>query len=330
MPRNRIGSTAKMETYVDELDDQARAGGGGRLGGCLVQVASHGTALVLGAVLGILGARVAEYYQNPEVLSRPEGELSRVELIAKLDASDRAYAQLLAENATKQEAARTEVTQATQKVTDLETQVSAKQDEIVVLELKAKKSAGKSASLKKELAGKLAELEALQTQLTTALEEKARLEADLLVSREETSIARNETVASREETRIAQGETVDARWNGFVSDAVVSICEKGNRAKLARCKEDVRKSFSTQRSAQFKQCVGSRQAQPRLVRMDDKVKDSTMPRWSEWLDQDSSFTKDKWYVTFCDPTLPEATISDMPSAEPAAPAGLEDDVLDDL
>lgn len=311
---------------MEELDNQAQESGG-RLGGCLVQVVSHGAALVLGAVLGIMGARVTEYYQNPEVLSRPEGELSRAELIAKLDSSDRAYAQLLAENAKKQEAAQTEVTEATKKVTDLEGQVSAKQDEITVLELKSKKSAGKSASLKKELAARVAELDALKIELSTALAEKVRLEEDLVVSREETRVAKDETLVAQGETRVAQGQTVDARWNGFVSDAIVSICEKGNRTRLAKCKEEVRASLTSQRSAQFKQCVGSLQAQPRLVRVDDKVKDPEMPRWSEWLDQDSSFTKDKWYVTFCDPTLPEATITEQPSN---VPAGLEDEALEDF
>jgi len=311
---------------MDELDGQATESGG-RLGGCLVQVVSHGAALVLGAVLGIMGARVTEYYQNPEVLSRPEGELSRAELIAKLDASDRAYAQLLAENAKKQEAAQTEVTEATKKVVDLQGQVSAKQDEITVLELKAKKGAGKSAALKKELEARSAELESLRAELNTALADKARLEEDLVVSREETRVAKDETLVAQGETRIAQGQTVDARWDGFVSDAIVSICEKGNRTKLAKCKEEVRASLTSRRSAQFKQCVGSLQAQPRLVRMDDKVKDPEMPRWSEWLDQDSTFTKDKWYVTFCDPTLPEATITEQPSP---VPAGLEDEVLEDL
>jgi predicted nucleic acid-binding Zn-ribbon protein len=311
---------------MEEVENQAQESGG-RLGGCLVQVVSHGAALVLGAVLGIMGARVTEYYQDPEVLSRPEGELSRAELIAKLDASDRAYAQLLAENAKKQEAAQTEVTEATKKVVDLQGQVNAKQDEITVLELKAKKGAGKSASLKKELAAKTEELESLRAQLNTALAEKVRLEADLVVSREETRIAKDETLVAQGETRIAQGQTVDARWDGFVSDAIVSICEKGNRTKLGKCKEEVRASLTAQRSAQFKQCVGSLQAQPRLVRMEDKVKDPVMPRWSEWLDQESTFTKDKWYVTFCDPTLPEATITEQPSA---VPAGLEDEVLEDL
>lgn len=303
---------------MDEFEGQ-QASTGGRLGGCLMQVVSHGAALVLGAVLGIVGARVMEYYSDPEILSRPEGELSRAELIAKLDASEAAYATLLAENAKKQEEAQNEVTVATKKVTDLETQVSAKQDEIKVLELKAKKSAGKSAALKKELAAKQAELDTLQIQLTTALEEKARLEEDLIVSREETSIA-------REETRVAQDETVDARWSGFVSDAVVSICEKGNRNKLARCKDEVRAAFSSQRGAKFKQCVSSKQAQPRLVRVDDKVKDPELPRWSEWVDSDSNFTKNKWYVTFCDPTLPEA---DLGSGSSSSSPPLFDDSLDD-
>lgn len=288
---------------MEEYEGQTSSGG--RLGGCLVQVVSHGAALVLGVVLGIVGARVAEYYANPEILSRPEGELSRAQLIEKLDAAEAAYAQLLAENAKKQEEAQNEITVAAQKVTDLEGQVKSKQDEIAVLELKAKKSAGKSAALKKELEAKQAELDALQTQLTQALEEKAQLEQDLMVSREETRVAREETV-------VAQGETVDARWNGFVSDGIVSICEKGNRNKLARCKEEVRAAFTSQRAARYKQCVGSRQAAPRLVRVDDKVKDPELPRWSEWVDTESSFTKEKWYITFCDPTLPESSVGTTP------------------
>jgi hypothetical protein len=284
---------------MDEFEGQASSGG--RLGGCLVQVVSHGAALVLGVVLGIVGARVAEYYANPDILSRPEGELSRAQLIEKLDAAEAAYAQLLAENAKKQEEAQNEITVAAKKVTDLEGQVKSKQDEIAVLELKAKKSAGKSAALKKELEAKQAELDALQTQLTQALEEKAQLEQDLMVSREETRVAREETV-------VAQGETVDARWSGFVSDAIVSICEKGNRNKLARCKDEVRAAFTSTRAARFKQCVNSRQASPRLARVDEKVKDPELPRWSEWVDTESSFTKEKWYITFCDPTLPESTV----------------------
>lgn len=287
-------------------------GGGSRVSGCLLQVVTHGVALVLGAVAGILGAQVAEYYSNPELMSRPEGDLSRAELISKLEASERAYAELLAEQGRKDEAQKTEIEAATKKVTDLESAVSKKEEEVKVLELKAKKSANKSAALKKELEAKLAELDALKLELETALADKAKLEADLLVSREETAMA-------RQETEVARGETVDAKWEGFKAEAAVQICEKGNRNKLAKCKSEVSAALTSTRAKQFKHCLASGQATPRLVRKDKKDEDP-LPRWAEWFDQNSDFTEGEWYIVFCDPTLPEATLSsDVPGSDFAVP-----------
>jgi hypothetical protein len=308
---------------MDEFEQATNAGTGSRVGGCLLQIVTHGIALVLGAGLGIGGARLAEYYANPEIMSRPEGELSRAELIAKLDASERAYAQLLAETAKKEESQQTEIDSANKKVTDLEGKVTNKQEEIKLLELKVKKSQGKSAALKKELEERVAELTSLQAQLTVALEEKAKLEEELVVSREETRVA-------RAETKTAQGETTDAKWESFVSTAMVSICEKGNRNKLAKCKDEVKAALTSSRGQRFKQCVGSGQAQPRLVKADEKEKDPKLPKWSEWFDQESNTTKDRWYITFCDPTLPEATLG--ASTAPANSGGheLDDLDLDDL
>lgn len=283
------------------MDDQEPAAGG-RLGGCLFQVISHGIALVVGAGLGIGGARLAEYYANPEMMGRPEGELSRAELIGKLDASERAYAQLLAETAKKEEAQQGEITAATQKVGELQGAVKSKEEEVKLLELKVKKSQGRSAALKKELEEKVAELDGLKVQLDQALAEKAELEQELVVSREETQSA-------RQETQTARDETVDARWDGFKAEAMVTICEKGNRNKLQRCKDEVTAAMTSARASRFKQCVRSRQATPRLVRVDDKVKDPELPRWSEWVGQESKFTENRWYITFCDPTLPEARVA---------------------
>ena len=299
------------------MDDEEVSPSGSRMGGCLVQVVTHGVAIVLGAVLGIGGARLLEYYQNPEVFERPEGELSRAELIAKLDSSEAAYATLLAEGMKKEQVQQTEIDAAGKKVTDLQTQVTTKQDELKVLELKVKKSQGKSAALKKELEEKVAELEGLQAQLTTALAEKAVLEQDLVVSREETQVARSET-------RQAQDETTDAKWDGFKSEAIVTICEKGNRNKLAKCKEEVRTAMNTDRAARYKACVNTGQAAGRLTKVDAKVKDPQLPKWSEWLDQDSSFTKNAWYITFCDPTLPEATGLGSNAPTKAEPSDLDD------
>jgi chromosome segregation ATPase len=197
---------------------------------------------------------------------------------------------------------------AAQKVVDLEGAVSKKAEEVSVLELKVKKAKGQSAALKKELEAKQAELAELHVQL-----DEARAEAETL--RQDLSVSREETRSAQAETRVSRGETTEARWQGFKSDVVLSVCEKGNRKKLSECRDEVREMLDSKRAARFKQCVGSRQAQPRLVRVDEKEKDPELPRWSEWLSQESKFTQNKWYVVFCDPTLPEASFSDGPEDE---------------
>lgn len=283
---------------MSEAEDEVGQSGG-RAGGCLMQIVTHGVALVLGAVIGVLGAQAVEYMRDPDTLARPEGSLSRAELIRKLDEAEAKYSALLAESAKKDEAARTELESASAKVADLEGRVTKKEDEVKVLELKVKKAKGQSAALKKELEAKQAELTELQAQLTEAQAEQERLRGELTVSQEETRTA-------REETRVAQGETVDAQWAGFKADVVLSICEKGNRKRMETCRAEVREGLDGKRAARFKQCVGSRQAQPRLVRVDDKEKNPELPKWSEWFNQESKFTENKWYIVFCDPTLPEA------------------------
>lgn len=287
------------------MSEEEVPAGGGKSGGCLMQIVTHGVALVLGAVLGVLGAQGVEYMRDPDTMARPEGSLSRAELIRKLDESEKKYSELLAESAKKDEAQRSELESASAKVSDLEGQVGKKADEVKILELKVKKAKGQSAALKKELEAKQAELTELQTQLTEAQAEQARLREELVTSHEETRVA-------QEETRVAKGETVDAQWAGFKAEVLLSICEKGNRKRMEMCREDVTAGLDSKRAARFKQCVGSRQAQPRLVRVDDKDKDPQLPKWSEWFNEESKFTAKKWYIVFCDPTLPEA---DMPGEE---------------
>ncbi|GDX82192.1 hypothetical protein LBMAG42_40030 [Deltaproteobacteria bacterium] len=290
-------------------DEEFEGGGGGsRAGGCLMQIVTHGVALVLGAVIGVLGAQAVEYMRDPDTLARPEGSMSRAELIRKLDDAEQKYAALLAENAKQDEAQRSELESASAKVADLEGQVGKKGDEVKVLELKVKKAKGQSAALKKELEAKQAELTELQVQLTEAQAEQERLREDLTISKEETRSA-------REETRVSKGETVDAQWVGFKAEVVLSVCEKGNRKRMETCREEVGASLSSTRAARFKQCVGSRQAQPRLVRVDDKEKNPELPRWSEWLNEESKFTEKKWYVVFCDPTLPESNMQEPEDEE---------------
>lgn len=295
---------------MSEIEEAAQSGSS-RVSGCMLQVVTHAIALALGSVGGILGMQMVEYQKDPELMSRPEAQLSRAELISKLDAAQKAYADLVAEQGRKDETQKTEMAEASKKVEDLTGQVSKKEEEVKVLQLKVKKSANKSAALTKELEAAEAELATLRTQLDQALAEKAQLEHDLLVSREETAIARTET-------EVARGETVDARWDGFVAEAAVQICEKGNRNKLAQCKDLVSTALDAKRASAYKHCLRSGQAVPRLVKADLKKTDGfEMPRWGEWFDQESKFTEDTWYLVFCDPTLPEATLSsDVPATDP--------------
>ena len=88
--------------------------------------------------------------------------------------------------------------------------------------------------------------------------------------------------------------------------ALLNVCEKGNRKRMETCRSEVQAALDSKRAARFKQCVGSKQAQPRLVRVDDKEKNPELPRWSEWLAEESKFAGQKWYIVFCDPSLPEA------------------------
>jgi predicted nucleic acid-binding Zn-ribbon protein len=288
-----------------------------RAGGCMMQVLTHGVALVLGAVVGVVGANLVEYFENPDVMARPEGELSRADLIAKLDESEKKYAELLAESQKKDASSKTEVETAQTKVTDLEAQIKKKEDEVKVLQLKVKKGAKKSAALEKELAERQAELDALVVELDTAKLEVVRLQTDLDYSREETRVARSET-------SVARTETYEARWEGFKSDAMVSICEKGNRNKLAKCKDEVRAAMDSSRGRRFKHCLASGQATPRMVKVDKKEKDIQLPRWSEWVSQESKFTEDSWYVVFCDPSLPEASTIAEPTIAPSPPVEMPD------
>lgn len=282
-----------------------------KAGGCMVQVLTHGVALVLGAVIGVIGSQAVEYFANPEVMSRPEGSLSRAELIAKLDEAEKKYADLLAESQKQDAAHKGEIETAQAKVTDLQGQVDKKAEEVKVLELKVKKGAKKSAALQKELEERQKELTDLQAQLDDAKAQVVQLQQDLDVSRQETRTARSET-------QVARTETIDARWAGFKSDAMVQICEKGNRNKLSKCREEVEASLGGDRAGRFKHCLASGQASPRLVKVDKKDKDPDLPRWSEWVDQESKFTSDTWYITFCDPSLPEATMPEDPA--PSAPS----------
>lgn len=277
------------------------ASSGGQAAGCLVKVISHGVVLVAGIILGAILPIAYEHFENPELMASPEADFSRAELIAKLEASEKAYQELLDKSTKLDGEQKEQISQASSKVVDLEGQVAKKEQEIEVVKAKLKKTEGKSAARKKELEQMEAELAALKAELETAVADKARLTAELEVSRAETVQAKAETDVARQETNVARA---DEAWASFKSDAFVRICKKGSTNKMDNCREDVQAALSGHAS-RFKGCVLSGQASPRLMEVEDK-KAINLPQFASWFDQGSSFTEDKFYITFCDPSLPEA------------------------
>lgn len=285
------------------MDDGQEEGQGqsSQVAGCLVKVISHGLVLVAGVMLGYIVPILYEQVENPEIMASPEAEFSRAELIAKLEAQEKAYQDLLASTSKLDAEQKEQISSASTKVVDLEGKVAAKEKEMEVIQAKLKKTEGKSAARKKELETAQAELEALKAQLAEAVAEKERLTQELDISRQETATARQETVVAKQET---EGARADEAWAKFKGDAFVRICRKGTANKLERCREELDAALSA-KSGRFKQCVLSRQATPRLIAVEDK-RNPSLPRNSEWMNQDSDFMKDQYFVTFCDPTLPEA------------------------
>lgn len=284
--------------------------GASRATGCIVKLVSHGAALLAGVVVGFVVPVLYEQIQNPEIMASPEADFSRAELIAKLDAQEKAYQELLERSTKLDSDQKQQLTAASTKVVDLEGAVAARLQEIEVIKTKLKKSEGKSAARKKELEAKEAELASLQAQLAVAIQEKEKLTQDLEISRQETTVARQETEVARGETFSAR---VDEEWAKFRANTILKVCKKGTVNRLDRCRTEVDSAVS-KLDRRFKGCMLSRQATPRLVEVTDK-RDLTLPTWSEWLAQDSDFAKDKYYVIFCDPSLPEAPEGDL-SDEP--------------
>ena len=180
------------------------------------------------------------------------------------------------------------------KVDNLQGEIAVKEEEIAKLETKAKQSV----ALRKELIRRKAELKGLKQKLDAAEQERTDLIDKLEEALQEVSVAKG--VA-----RQAKRETMDERWERFLAETMLQVCEKGTRNKLEKCRNVVQAAFSVERERRYRECVRARNSTPQLRQADKSTKE--LPMFAEWLDQDSRFTKNRWYFLFCDPTLPEAS-----------------------
>jgi hypothetical protein len=158
-------------------------------------------------------------------------------------------------------------------------------------------------AVRRELDEARRQLARVQAELSRAQAEKQQLQEALVATTarlEQTETALVEQVGR---TEAAIDEAVGQTWWRFVGEAQLEICERGNRKKLGRCREEVQAALQVAEvQAAFTRCVRSGQARPAVEELE---KGASLPRNARYLDESSRVTRD-WVVRLCDPTLPEA------------------------
>ncbi len=205
------------------------------------------------------------------------------------------------------------LTEAQTKVATLERTAAEQEGKVREMEEKMARNAEAGKAQREELARLKAELAETKEKLAQAEAEKQVLLTDLRQTKEE--------LATRTEERdVAREDALANRWQAFMNDSQLEICEKGNRKKMGNCREAVAASLGTDaRRDRFAHCIRSAQAQPTVRELDNGQQ---LPEFSEMMDEEVKQVKG-WYIAFCDPTLPErsdAPLSEghLPSKNPAA------------
>ena len=212
---------------------------------------------------------------------------------------------MVAETTTRMEALNVQID-------DLQRDLAAKRAEVAALETRAAArarhgaSAGELSAAREALAQLTLQLEALQTEKEDLVAQLTRTQAQLADA--ETAVV--ETRAAYEEqvvaTRAAEDDAATSKYGRFLADAQLAICEKGGRKKVGDCRATV--SARLQQAAlqdDFYQCVRSGQATPVVAFAEGRA---ALPAHSAYL-RPGDKVLDGWYVTLCDPTLPEARLA---------------------
>ncbi len=209
-----------------------------------------------------------------------------------------------------------ELTTAQVRVNELERTAAEKEGQVQELEARIARGAEVGKELRAELARVKAELEETKEQLAVAIEEKEQLLVELRETEQELEETKETLVVRTQERDDAREDALYNRWDDFLGDAQLEICEQGNRKKLGNCRESVMAALATDsRRDRFAHCIRSGQAQPMVRELE---KDVELPQYSEMMDEEIKQVKG-WFVEFCDPTLPE--LDGAPLAQGRLPRG---------
>lgn len=202
------------------------------------------------------------------------------------------------------------------RVEDLESQLAARESQVAELKAKARRNEEGAAAARQKWQAMEAELETLKTQLAQAEAERDQALEDL----QATVVALNEqiretTKAKNEAARYKDLNTKHS-WDSFLANAKIAVCGElwvSGRGRQKRCNEAVEEALGPDIKRQFEQCVDSYQSTPLFLRAEA----DTLPAFATAVPS-NRFTRNRWYIQFCDPTLPEGTQQDLESFQPAA------------
>lgn len=252
--------------------------------------------LAAGAIGAVLLAPPKVVQAPPEVIKQ---ELSKEELLAICDDTNQDVREAL--------------TTAHRKVIDLEGQLEEKEAALTALQKESEGDEARRAAAAKKWNAMEEEIASLRIALAKAEEERDQLMVEL---KDTVAKLENEIVQKEKAVRIAKKykkESVENLWKAFSADAKTQICDHGSRKRHENCYGSVESSLVPHMD-RFKECVQTYASVP-VLKVDDR--DQGLPQHAAWLDPDSKYLtegglggkKNAWYVLFCDPSLPEATVS---------------------
>lgn len=195
-----------------------------------------------------------------------------------------------------------ELTIAQARVAELERTVATREGEVDELKARVARGADAGNTLRARIAALEAELADTRQALAVAESEKQQLLVQLRDTTSQLEQREAELALAVAQRDDAREQALYNRWNAFLQNAQLEICDKGNRKKLGNCRETVHATLTADaRRDRYAHCIRSGQAEPSVA----EAGRTDLPEHAEMIDEDAKQTRG-WYVEFCDPTLPEA------------------------
>jgi len=275
-----------------------------------------GTAIAA-LVIGVLGGALIGYvahalFTEPEVVIPPpqviRDEISEEDLLA------------LCEELTEPQKAR--VVAAHERVTSLQAALEARESELKKLKAQSLKGAERREAAALRWNEMEQEIASLRIQLAEAESERKELRVELQETLKDLDRQIAETDKFKRKARRYKKESVENLWSAFTNNAKVQICDRGTRKRHAKCHAAVDEALDAKQNQHFTLCVDTYQAVPVLKKTD---RGSPIPVHAEWLPDDNKFTRKGWYISYCDPTLPEARDWELDEGPTPADLPVDDD-----